>query len=380
MGARRDYYEILGVSRDASQEEIKKAYRKLARQYHPDANPGDKDAEAKFKEIAEAYAVLSDPEKRAQYDRFGHAAFQQGGAGGPGFDFDTFARQGFGGFDDLFDMFFEAFGGGRARTRPQKGADLRVDLELSFKEAAFGVEKEIQVPRSERCEVCGGSGAAPGTKPETCPLCRGTGHVQFAQQTIFGRMVQTRTCDRCRGEGRVITRPCPNCQGSGQVRRTRRIQVKVPAGVDDGFRLRLAGEGEAGARGGPPGDLYVYIHVRPHRLFQRDGHDIWCEVNVSFAQAALGDEIRVPTLDGETVLRIPEGTQTGTVFRLKGKGIPYLHGHGRGDQHVRVKVVTPTRLTERQKELLREFARLSGEEMPREEKGFFGRMKDAFMG
>jgi len=380
VGGRRDYYEILGVSRDATQEEIKKAYRKLARQYHPDANPGDKDAEAKFKEIAEAYAVLSDPEKRAQYDRFGHAAFQQGGAGGPGFDFSTFTREGFGGFDDLFDMFFEAFGGGRARARPQKGADLRVDLELSFKEAAFGVEKEIQVPRSERCEVCGGSGAAPGTKPEMCPFCRGTGHVQFAQQTIFGRMVQTRTCDRCRGEGRVITRPCPNCQGSGRVRRTRRIQVKVPAGVDDGFRLRLAGEGEAGTLGGPPGDLYVYIHVRPHRLFQRDGHDIWCEVNVSFVQAALGDEIRVPTLDGETVLRIPEGTQTGTVFRLKGKGIPYLHGHGRGDQHVRIKVVTPTRLTERQKELLREFARLSGEEVPREEKGFFGRMKDAFMG
>ncbi len=377
--AKRDYYEVLGVSRDATQEEIKKAYRKLARQYHPDANPNDKDAEAKFKEITEAYEVLSDPEKRAQYDRFGHAATGAQGFGGfEGFGgFGGFGTD-FGGLGDIFDMFFG--GTSRHRRGPEKGEDIRVDLELSFKEAAFGLEKDIRVPRMEPCSTCNGTGAAPGTRPVTCPVCGGSGQIQFAQSTPFGRMFQTRTCDRCRGAGRIIEKPCANCHGSGQVRRTRTIHIKIPAGVDDGTRLRVAGEGEAGLRGGPPGDLYVYIHVRPHKIFKREGNDVIMELPISFAQAALGDEVEVPTLEGKATIRIPEGTQHGTIFRLRGKGIPDLRGYGRGDQLVQVKVVTPTRLTEEQKKLLRQFARLSGENPAGVEKGFFDKVRDAFMG
>ncbi|BAF59060.1 DnaJ-class molecular chaperone [Pelotomaculum thermopropionicum SI] len=380
--AKRDYYEVLGVSRNASAEEIKKAYRRLARQYHPDANPDDKDAEAKFKEISEAYMVLSDPEKRANYDRFGHAGVNGQGFGGfEGFGgFGGFAD--FGGLGDIFDMFFGS--GGRRRAGPERGADIRMELELTLNEAAFGLEREIKVPRVEICGTCGGSGAAAGTKPRTCPACGGTGQVQYAQSTPFGRIVQSRTCDRCRGAGQFIEKPCPTCRGTGQVRRTRSIKVKVPPGVDSGSRLRLAGEGEAGTRGGPPGDLYVYIQVKPHPVFARDGDDIICEVPVSFVQAALGDELEVPTLEGSTRLRIPEGTQTGTVFRLRGKGVPRLDGFGRGDQHVRIKVVTPTKLSEKQKALLREFARLDGESRhgfgSGGEKSFFEKMKDAFMG
>ncbi|MFZ5590696.1 MAG: molecular chaperone DnaJ [Bacillota bacterium] len=377
--AKRDYYEVLGVSRQASAEEIKKAYRKLARQYHPDANPNDKDAEAKFKEIAEAYEVLSDPEKRARYDRFGHAGFDGQGFGGQGFGgFEGFGAD-FGGLGDIFDMFFG--GGTRRRRGPEKGADLRVDLELTLEEAAFGVERDIKVPREEECTTCGGSGAAPGTKAQVCPACNGSGQIQYAQSTPFGRIVQTRTCDRCRGAGRVLEKPCPTCHGAGRVRRTRSIHVKVPPGVDSGTRLRVAGEGEPGLRGGPRGDLYVFIHVRPHKVFVRDGNDVICEVKISFAQAALGDEIEVPTLEGTAKMKVPEGTQSGTVFRLKGKGIPDVHGYGRGDQHVRVQVVTPTKLSEKQKELLREFARLSGENVPGGvEKGFFEKVRDAFIG
>lgn len=372
--AKRDYYEVLGVSRDASKDEIKKAYRRLARKYHPDANPNDDQAAKKFAEATEAYDVLMDDEKRAAYDRFGHAAADgQGGFGG----FEGFGSD-FGGLGDIFDMFFG--GGRRQRTGPQRGSDIRVDLELSFEEAAFGLEKDIKVPRIEDCGTCGGSGAAPGTKPRPCVQCGGTGQVQFAQTTPFGRVVQSRTCDRCRGKGVVIEKPCPTCHGTGQVRRTRNIHVKIPAGVDNGSRLRVAGEGEAGMRGGPRGDLYVYIRVKPHKIFKREGNDIICEIPISFVQAALGDEVEVPTLEGKAGLKIPEGTQTGTVFRLRGRGIPDVNGYGRGDQHVRVKVVTPTKLNEEQKEILREFGRLTGKKTKAEEKSFFGKMRDAFMG
>lgn len=370
---KRDYYEVLEVSRGAGADEIKKAYRKLARQYHPDANPGDRKAEEKFKEIAEAYEILSDPEKKANYDRFGHAATEgQGFNGFGGFGTD------FGGFGDIFDMFFG--GATRARNGPQKGADIRADIEISFKEAAFGLEKDIKVPRIETCDNCKGSGAAPGTSVRTCSVCGGTGQVQSSQNTPFGRIVQSHICNRCRGTGRMIEKPCSVCQGVGQVRRSRSIHIKIPVGVDTGTRLRVSGEGEAGLRGGPPGDLYVYINVRPHRIFKREGNDIVCEIPLSFTQAALGDEIEVPTLEGTAKIRVPEGTQHGTEFRLRGKGIPDLGGYGKGDQYVRVKVATPTRLTDRQKQLLREFALLSGESAAGEAKGFFDKVKDAFMG
>lgn len=375
--AKRDYYEVLGVSRESSPEEIKKAYRRLARQYHPDANPDDKEtAEAKFKEVAEAYDVLSDSEKRANYDQFGHAGVDGQGFGGfgeGGFGAD------FGGFGDIFDMFFGG-GGGRQRSGPQKGADLRVNMEISFKEAAFGLEKDIQVPRVEACDTCGGSGAAPGSKPKQCPTCHGAGQVQFAQNTPFGRIVQSRTCDVCHGNGKIIEKPCPTCRGAGQVRRSRTIHVKIPAGVDNDSRLRMRAEGEAGVRGGPPGDLYVYITVQPHKIFTREGNEIICQIPISFTQAALGAEVEVPTLEGRANLKVPEGTQTGSVFRMKGLGIPYLSGRGRGDQHVQVKVVTPTKLTDKQRELLQELAKVSGDNPAGGEKSFFGKVKDAFMG
>jgi len=372
---KRDYYEVLGVARDASQDDIKKAYRKLARKYHPDANKDDPKAADKFKEIAEAAAVLGDPERRAQYDRFGHA-----GPEGQGFNFEDIFRGGFGGFGGFGDIFEMFFGGGQSRYGPQRGQDLRYDLRLTFREAVFGIEREIKIPRTETCERCDGTGAAPGTHPETCPLCRGRGQVSITQQTPFGRFVQTRPCERCRGAGRIVATPCPECRGAGQVRKMRSLKVKVPAGVDDDFRLRLVGEGEAGVRGGPPGDLYVYISVEPDGFFEREGHQIHCELPISFVQAALGDEVEVPTLDGPTTIRIPEGTQTGTTFRLRNRGVPHLNGGGRGDQMVRVRVITPTKLNEKQKDILREFGREAGNRLQAEEKGFFKKLKDAFMG
>lgn len=372
--AKQDYYELLGVSRNASADEIKKAYRKLARKYHPDANPDEPNAEAKFKEVSEAYMVLSDPEKRANYDRFGHA-----GADGQGFGgFEGFGD--FGGFGDIFDMFFGG-AGRRSSHGPEKGADLRTELELTLQEAAFGLEREIKIARTETCSTCGGSGAAPGSKPVTCSACRGVGQVQYAQNTPFGRIVQSRTCDRCQGKGKIIEKPCPTCRGTGQNRRMRTINVKVPAGVDNGSRLRVSEEGEVGTRGGPRGDLYVYIHVKPHKIFNREGDDLICEVPISFVQAALGDELEVPTLEGNATLKLPEGTQTGTIFRMRGKGMPNVSGFGRGDQLVLIKVATPTKLTDKQKALLQEFAKLGGGHInPHADKSIFKRVKDAFMG
>ncbi|MDH7497673.1 MAG: molecular chaperone DnaJ [Syntrophomonadaceae bacterium] len=373
MAAKRDYYEVLGVARNASQQEIKKAYRKLALKHHPDVAENKEESEALFKEINEAYEVLSDEQKRAAYDRYGHAAFDPtsgpGGFGGTGF--------GFGGIEDIFDMFF---GGARGRGGPVRGADREVELEIDLEDAVFGVEKELQVTRLERCDSCGGSGAQPGTEPVACPSCQGSGQVRTVQSTPFGRFESVRTCGRCGGRGRVIEKPCRQCGGSGQVRRRRPVTLRVPAGVDSGSRLRVAGEGEPGQAGGPPGDLYVYIRVRPHAVFERRGQDLVCEVSVSMVEAALGAEITVPTIEGEQRLQIPEGTQADTVFKLRGKGVPHLRTHRRGDQLVVVKVKVPTGLSERQRQLLREFA---AEEPHRKEghrKGLFDKVKDALGG
>ncbi|HWP33970.1 MAG TPA: molecular chaperone DnaJ [Thermodesulfobacteriota bacterium] len=372
MSQKRDYYAVLGVSRDATPEELKRAYRRLALQYHPDKNPGDPTAEEKFKEISEAYQVLSDPDKRRQYDQFGHA----GTDGFAGFRPGDFAAGPFTDlFTDLFGDFFGAtVGGARARARGRRGEDLRYNLELSFEEAAFGTEATIQVPRRTDCSACGGSGAKAGTRPVACPTCRGFGQVRYTQ----GFFSINKTCPRCRGEGRVIETPCPECDGTGLRRETVTLSVKIPAGVETGTRLKLTGEGERGLRGGPPGDLYVVVTVREHPFFVRQGDDVVCEVPVSMVQAALGTTIEVPTLDGKVPLKIPAGTQSGQVFRLKGKGIPRLSGPGRGDQHVVVKVETPTRLTPKQRQLLEEFARASSEETNPLSKGFWDKVKELF--
>lgn len=366
--AKQDYYDILGVPRGASEEEIKKAYRKLARELHPDVNqePG---AEERFKTINEAYSVLGDPERRAQYDRFGHAAFDNMGPGGFG---------GFGDFDlgDLFGEFF-GFGGGRPSNRPRQGADLRYEMTIEFEEAAFGVEKDFTIPRTEVCDHCHGNQAEPGTPITTCPECNGSGQIRYVQQTPLGQFASTRTCPRCSGEGKTFETPCSVCKGVGTQRKTSKVNVKIPAGVDDGQILRLAGRGEAGYKGGPPGDLLISIRVRPHEFFRREGQNVLCEVPISFVQATLGDEIEVPTLDGVVKMRIPEGTQSGKVMRLRHKGIQDVRGRSRGDQLVEVKVITPQKLTAKQKELLREFAKAGGGDIPEENKGFFERMKDA---
>jgi len=348
--AKRCYYEILGVSRTATEEEIKKSYRRLALKYHPDRNPGDKEAEEKFKEAAEAYEVLSDPEKRAIYDRYGHE-----GLASTGF-------QGFRGFDDIFasfsDIFSDIFGftsGTRTRSAARAGVDLRYDLRISFMEAALGTTKEIEIEKYERCSTCGGYGTAPGTSPEVCPRCRGRG--QISQTSGFFSI--STTCPHCHGYGQIITTPCPRCRGTGKQKTTKTLQVKIPPGVDTGSRLRLRGEGEEGEHGGPDGDLYVFIHVDEHEFFKRHDYDIYCKVPISFVQAALGATIEVPTLTGKEKLKIPRGTQSGKIFRLKGKGIPHVRGFGRGDQIIETVVTVPTHLTRRQEELLKEFERIS---------------------
>lgn len=358
----KDYYQILGVERSATEEEIKKTYRRLALKYHPDRNPGNKEAEEKFKEINEAYACLSDPQKRANYDAFGTAE-------GIGAGFGDFAST----FGDIFGNIFEDFFGpfaGKRRLRPQKGADLRYDLDIDLKEAVFGVEKVIEIPRWETCRNCKGTGAKEG-KITSCPTCRGSGHTRLQQ----GFFTISKTCSRCSGTGRIITESCTECKGEGKLRKKKMVSIKVPAGVDSGIRLKVSGEGEAGNYGGPYGDLYVVINVADHPFFKRKGNDLMCEVPISFTQAALGAEIEVPTIDGKAFIKIPPGTPSGRVFHLKGKGVPKLGGYGRGDQFVTVYVDVPKKLTPRQRELLEEFARISGEETS---KGFMDKIKDIF--
>lgn len=373
--AKKDLYEILGVAKNASEDELKKAYRRLAMKYHPDRNPGDKEAEEKFKEAKEAYEILSDAQKRAAYDQFGHAAFEagMGGGAGPGYG------AGFGGasFSDIFgDMFGDIFGAGRARgTRAYRGADLQYNLEISLEEAVAGTTARIRVPTSEPCTACGGTGAKKGSKPKTCPTCGGAGAVRI-QQGIFA--VQ-QTCPTCHGRGEIIEDPCPECRGQGRVQTHKTLSVKIPPGVDTGDRIRLGGEGEPGANGGPAGDLFVVIHVKPHPIFERRDADLYCEVPISFATAALGGEVEVPTLDGRARLKIPAETQSGRLFRLRGKGVAPVRGGAPGDLICRVHVETPVNLTEAQKELLRRFDEsLGGDHHRPQEQSWLGRVKKFF--
>ncbi len=362
MAEKRDYYEVLGVQKGASADEIKKAYRKLAKENHPDLHPGDKAAEERFKEINEAYEILSDEDKRAKYDQYGHAAFDPNAGFGGGFD-------GFGGFGDLGDIFGDLFGGfgfgGSTRTRnpnaPRQGENLRASVNISFEEAAFGCQKEVTVGRVEKCPDCGGNGCAPGTTPEVCPDCKGSGQVRTTQRTPFGMTQTMSACPKCRGTGKIIHQPCKTCRGAGSVRKQQKIKVTIPAGIDDEQTISLRGQGNSGINGGPAGDLLVTVIVRPHARFERDGTSVLLEQEISYAQAALGAEVEVPTLDGPVKLTIPEGTQPGSVFRLRGKGIPYLRGSGRGDQFVTVRLAVPKNLSSSQKELLRQFAASMGE-------------------
>ena len=379
--SKRDYYEVLGVARTASDQDLKSAYRKLAMQFHPDRNPGDKTAEDKFKEAAEAYSVLADQDKRSAYDRFGHSGV--GTTTGGGFDPTVF--QGFedifGGLGDIFG-FGDLFGGSRRRGGPQRGSDLRYDLEISFEEAARGVETTVQIPRLEQCETCKGSGAAAGSAPTRCPQCQGRGQLRYQQ----GFFVVSRTCGQCNGAGTTIANPCGSCRGTGQLTKDRKLTVKIPAGISSGQRLRLYGEGESGAMGGPTGDLYVVVQVQEHDFFRREGDDLYCEVAVNFSTLALGGDIKVPSVDGEEPLRIPTGTDAGTVFRIRGKGVPNVSGRGRGDLHVLVQAKTPKKLTKEQKTALQNLAKVlppdtveirkQGQES--DDRGVFGRVKDLF--
>ncbi len=369
MASKRDYYEVLGVSKNATDDELKKAFRKLAKQYHPDIHPGDKECEAKFKEANEAYEVLSDPEKRANYDQFGFDGPQGFGGGTYGGSYDAFS-----GFSDIFESFF---GGGQRRSRdpnaPQRGNDLRYDMRLSFEEAVFGCEKEIEILREEECDVCHGSGAKEGTEPETCPICKGTGQVRTQQNTMFGSFSSTRPCDRCKGTGKIIKEPCTRCNAKGRIRRKRKINVKIPAGINDGQAINLHSEGEQGRRGGPSGDLYVRVSVAPHEKFIRKGSDIFLNLDIDYPIAVLGGEIKVPTVDGSTVsLKIPEGTQPGARFRLKNQGVVYINTQSKGDMFVTVSIAVPKRLTNKQKDLLKAFSdELSGAEDKKKKKGLF---------
>ncbi len=375
MAEKRDYYEVLGVKKGASEDELKKAYRKLAKENHPDLHPGDKECEARFKEINEAYEVLSDPDKRAKYDQFGHAAFDPSqGFGGGGFG----GFEGFGGFGDIFsDIFGGGFGfgggGGRNPNAPRKGDNLRATVNIKFEEAAFGVKKDVFVSKIEQCPDCKGTGCAEGTTAEVCPDCKGTGTVMSTKRTPFGMVQSSEQCPKCRGRGKIIHSPCKTCRGIGSVRRQHKVSVSIPAGIDDGQTISLKGQGNAGLNGGPAGDLLITVLVQPHARFERDGASILLDQEISFSQAALGAEVEVPTLDGKVKLNIPEGTQSGTTFRLKGKGVPFLRNGGRGDQFVTVNVAVPRSMTSTQKNALRRYAETMGETV--EQKNIFGKHK-----
>lgn len=376
MAEKRDFYEVLGVKKGVSEDELKKAYRKLAKENHPDLHPGDKECEARFKEINEAYEVLSDPDKRAKYDQFGHAAFDpsQGFGGGGGFG----GFEGFGGFGDIFsDIFGGGFGfgggGGRNPNAPHKGDNLRATVNIKFEEAAFGVKKDVFVSKIEQCPDCKGTGCAEGTTAEVCPDCKGTGTVMSTKRTPFGMVQSSEQCPKCKGRGKIIHSPCKTCRGMGSVRRQHKVSVSIPAGIDDGQTISLKGQGNAGLNGGPAGDLLITVLVQPHARFERDGASILLDQEISFAQAALGAEVEVPTLDGKVKLNIPEGTQSGTTFRLKGKGVPFLRNGGRGDQFVTVNVAVPRGMTSTQKDALRQYAETMGETV--EQKNIFGKRK-----
>ena len=388
MSEKRDYYEVLGVSKDADAKEIKKAYRKLAMKYHPDKNPGDKAAEEKFKEINEAYEVLSDEEKRSTYDRFGHDGLngQAGFGGGQGFG-GFGGSGGFGGFEDIFgDIFGSSFGGfggsgGSSRRRgPRRGADIRQSVTIKFEEAAFGKKIKVKINRSEECDECHGSGAKPGTTKKTCPTCHGSGTVQSVQRTPFGNIASQRTCSTCNGEGEINESPCNKCHGKGSVRKTKTIEVDIPAGIDDGQMIKLSGQGEVGEKGGPRGDLYIVVNVQKHDIFTREGYDVYIEMPIRFTQAALGDKLEVPTLDGKVSYTLPEGTQTGTVFRLREKGIPKLRSNSRGDQYVKVIIDTPKKLNDEQKELLRKFDESCGNKVHEKQRSWKSKIDNFFKG
>ncbi len=383
MSEKRDFYEVLGVDKSASEDEIKKAYRKAAKKYHPDLNPGDKEAEKNFKEAAEAYEVLSDSEKKARYDQFGHAGVDPnfgagGGYGGGGFG---------GGFDfgDLGDIFGQFFGGGFGGggrsanpNAPRRGGDVAANVTISFEEAAKGCKKTVKVTKIETCDECNGSGAEKGSSAETCPTCNGTGRINVTQRTPFGAMQSQRTCDKCGGRGKIIKSPCKCCDGKGRIRRTKDQTIDIPAGIDDGQVMNLRGGGDSGVNGGPTGDLRVNVNVRPHPVFERDGFDVFCEIPITFAQAALGAEITVPTLDGKVKFTIHDGTQPGDEFKLRGKGIQRLNYSGRGDQYVKVVLEVPKNLSSKQKELIKEFDKSTNDDNYKKRKGFFEKLKDMF--
>ncbi len=380
MADKRDYYEVMGLGKGASDDEIKKSYRKMAKKFHPDLNPGDEQAEKSFKELNEAYEVLSDSDKKARYDQFGHAGVDPnfgGGAGGG----NPFQGAGFD-FSDIFDSFFGGGGfGGRSRSNPnapRRGTDCEATVTISFEEAAKGVKKTISYQQIETCSDCSGSGAKKGTQPKTCANCSGTGQVRINQRTPFGVVQSAQACDKCSGTGKVIDSPCPTCDAKGRVRKKKNIEISIPAGIDDEQILNVSGSGNAGVNGGPSGDLHVYVSVRPHAIFQRRGNDVWCDLPLKLTQAALGAEIIVPTLDGKVSYQVHEGTQPGDIFKLKGKGIPSIHGRGRGDQYIQVTVEIPKNLSKKQKEILKEFDSNTGEKNYQKNKSFFGKIKDLF--